>query len=480
MVTIDWQPVRKAALPLYRQIYLYIREKIQSNQWTDGTQLPPQRLLAKAFKVNRSTLTAALDELRADGYISSRQGSGITVSSSAWSELTAAARSWQERLSADAFRSNLPMIQQINELEFLPQMIRLGTGELSPSLFPNTRLRELIAATAPKMESFGYQEPQGLRQLREQVSLHLKKSGIMASPANILIVSGALQALQLICFGLLAPRDSIFVESPSYLLSLKLFSSLQLHFSEIPMTGTGLSLSSLKAQQKNHRHSMLYTVPTFHNPTGTLMPLAQRQALLDFCREARLPIVEDDVYRDLWLEEATPAPLKALDESGLVLYVSSLSKTIGPGLRIGWIAGPEPVIQRLADLKMQHDYGSSSLSQWVAAEWLRQDLEMDHLRSLRHRLRQRRDFTLQCLQAYFSGIAEWQKPAGGFYIWLKLNKNISMPALFKAACAENILLNPGCLYDQQANQYLRISYAYAKTEEIEYGLSELAKLIKML
>ena len=477
MLTIDWQPARHTALPLYRQIYLYIQGKIQSGQWTNGTRLPPQRLLAREFQVNRSTLLPALDELRADGYISSHQGSGIVVNGSAWSELAAAARSWNERLSTDAFLSNQPMVQQINELEFAPQMIRLGTGELAPELFPNDALRQLIAETAPKIDSFGYQEPQGLPGLREQVSRHLRKNGILAAPANILIVSGALQALQLICFGLLAPKDAMFVERPSYLLSLKLFRSLQLRFSEIPMTSSGLSLASLKKQQQSHRHALLYTVPTFHNPTGSLLPLEKRQALLRFCQQARLPIVEDDVYRDLWLDKEPPAPLKALDDSGLVLYVSSLSKTIGPGLRIGWIAGPEPIIRRLADLKMQHDYGSSTLSQWVAAEWLRRDLESTHLLQLREKLRQRRTLTMQCLQANFSQLASWNTPAGGFYIWLKLKKPVSMPALFKAACARNILLNPGTIYDQQSNQYLRISYAYAKPADICAGLRQLAKLL---
>ncbi len=477
MLTIDWQPLRHTALPLYRQIYLYIRGKIQSNQWTDGTLLPSQRLLAKKLQINRSTLLLALDELRADGYITSRRGSGIFVNSSAWSELAAAARSWNTRLSTDAFLSNQPMIQQINELEFDPKMIRLGTGELAPELFPNTVLKRLIAETAPKIDSFGYQEPLGLLPLREQVSLHLKKRGITAASSNILIVSGALQALQLICFGLLAPKDAMFVERPSYLLSLKLFRSLQLHFSEIPMTNCGLSLPSLRQQQKAHRHALLYTVPTFHNPTGILMPLEKRHALLHFCQETRLPIVEDDVYRDLWLDKEPPAPLKALDNSGLVLYVSSLSKTIGPGLRIGWIAGPEPIIRRLADLKMQHDYGSSTLSQWVAAEWLRKDLESLHLNNLRNNLRQRRTITLQCLQEYFSKIASWNIPTGGFYIWLKLKNPVSMPQLFKAACSRNILLNPGTIYDQQSNQHLRISYAYAKPNDIRYGLQQLAKLL---
>ena len=332
MIAIDWKPSRQAALPLYRQIYLFIQSKIQSNQWTQGTILPPQRELANKLDVNRSTLTIAIEELIADGYLTSRQGSGIKVSGSAWAEITAGSRSWNDRLSADAFLSNQPLIQKINELEFAPGMIRLGTGELAPELFPRSALQRLIAETAPEIDNFGYQEP--------------------------------------------------------------------------------------------------------------------------------------------------PPPLKALDSHGMVLYVSSLSKTIGPGLRIGWITGPEPIIRRLADLKMQHDYGSSILSQWIAAEWLRRGLETTHLQLLRESLRLRRSITRQCLEKYFPQLASWNIPAGGFYIWLKLKQPISMPALFKAACARNLLLNPGTIYDQRANQFLRISYAYAKPDELKYGLQQLAELLQ--
>ena len=141
MIAIDWKPSRQAALPLYRQIYLFIQSKIQSNQWTQGTILPPQRELANKLDVNRSTLTIAIEELIADGYLTSRQGSGIKVSGSAWAEITAGSRSWNDRLSADAFLSNQPLIQKINELEFAPGMIRLGTGELAPELFPRSGRR---------------------------------------------------------------------------------------------------------------------------------------------------------------------------------------------------------------------------------------------------------------------------------------------------------------------------------------------------
>ena len=154
-----------------------------------------------------------------------------------------------------------------------------------------------------------------------------------------------------------------------------------------------------------------------------------------------------------------------------------MSKTLGPG-RIGWIVGPEPVIDRLSDIKMQTDYGSSSLSQHAVAEWLSSGLYENHLDHIRSELRKRRDFTLSLLEQYFHDIAHWNIPQGGFYIWLRF-KNPSIRPLFEQALKENILLNPGNMYDRNDHQHLRLSYAYASYDQLESGLIRLAELIRL-
>ncbi|MNS67375.1 HTH-type transcriptional regulator NorG [compost metagenome] len=226
--------------------------------------------------------------------------------------------------------------------------------------------------------------------------------------------------------------------------------------------------------------ALLYTIPSFHNPTGILMSEERRRRLLDACSEVSLPVLEDDVYRELWLETPPPLPLKALDKKGMVVYMGSLSKMVSPGLRIGWIAGPEPVIDRLADLKMQTDYGSSQLSQWAAREWLSSGMHEEHMDSLRSKLRARRDAAAAMLDRHFRDLAEWQLPTGGFYIWLKLYKAPAPRLLFEAALKEGILLNPGHLYDPEAVDCLRLSYAYARIADLERGISRLAAIIRQL
>lgn len=204
----------------------------------------------------------------------------------------------------------------------------------------------------------------------------------------------------------------------------------------------------------------------------------RRRKLIDVCEKERLPIIEDDVYRELWLDSPPPPPLKAIDKNGLVLYLGSMSKTLSPGLRIGWIVGPKPVIERLADIKMQTDYGSSSLSQWAVAEWLASGLYHQHLEEVRKELKVRREIMIDLLQRYFSDIATWTVPRGGFYIWLRILPSISIRELFEKSLEHGILLNLGNVYDKHAAQYLRLSYSYASLADLEKGMFRLSKVIR--
>ena len=202
--------------------------------------------------------------------------------------------------------------------------------------------------------------------------------------------------------------------------------------------------------------------------------------MLKECEEHQLPIIEDDLYRELWLNKQPPLPLKALDKNGHVLYVSSLSKTLSPGLRIGWIVGPEPVIERLADIKMQTDYGSSSLSQRVAAEWFENGLYQQHMETVRTELRTRRKVMLNALETYAGDVATWTNPEGGFFIWVHIQPSISMKSLYSRALKRGILLNSGSIYAQETGSYLRLSYAYASLPDIDRSIKILAELIREL
>lgn len=479
MLSIDWTPNPKDSMPLYQQISEYIKNKISTGEWPIHSKLPPQRTLAHLLKVNRSTLNIALDDLIADGLLESKVGSGTWVANNTWSLLTSPPPiNWTSYLDKGLYLPNLHTIQEINHLEFDPKLIRLGTGELSPDMFPKAMMDSVLQTLPGHIQSLSYEEPRGLLFLREQISSYVSSLGITASPSSILIVSGALQALQLITSSLLPQNSTILLERPSYLLSLKLFQSMNMDYCGIPLDEEGLELDPISFYKKQKNVNLLYTIPCFHNPTGKLMSEKRRQDLVALCQKEQLPIIEDDVYRELWLDEPPPKPLKGMEKEGLVLYLGSLSKSLSPGLRIGWIIGPEPVIERLADIKMQHDYGSSSLSQWAAAEWLASGLYQIHLEQVRTQLRIRRDIALRVLEDCFADIGTWECPKGGFYIWLTLKEPISMQKLFKEALDNRLLIHPGTLYDTLSNRHLRLSYSYASLSEIRSGFFRLSLIIR--
>lgn len=473
--------VLKNTPPKYQQIINFIKGKITNGEWPIGSKIPSQRLLAKRFEVNRSTIITALEDLMADGLIEAKIGLGTYVVNNTWTLLaTNPPPDWDEYVKSGLLRASQSTVQEINMEESKANLIQLSKGELSKDLFPLETMKSVLGRVTDQLEAFGYEEPKGFLPLREALSDYLKTIGIQASPSSILIVSGALQALQLISVGLLHRGSSILLEQPSYLYSLHVFQSAGMKLTGLPSDEYGLIPSSISISNKQRNRAILYSIPCFHNPTGILMPEKRRQELLSICQKEQLPMIEDDVYRELWLDEIPPSPIKAHDKHGHVLYLGSLSKSLSPGLRIGWIVGPEPVIERLSDIKMQTDYGSSSISQRVAAEWFKSGLYEQHLVLVREELKKRRTVMLETLEYYLSDIASWYTPKGGFFIWLKISSKIPMKELYVKALAKGILLNPGSIYGQDTNRLLRLSYSYASITDLKKGIYQISQIIREL
>ncbi|MGE5677872.1 MAG: PLP-dependent aminotransferase family protein, partial [Pseudomonadota bacterium] len=364
MLKNSWKPEKNAPVPLYEQIKDYIRERISAGEWKIGSRIPTQRQLAELFEVNRSTVVTAVEDLIAEGLLEGRTKSGTTVKNNTWSLLSnKPAPDWTSYVRSGTHQPNFNTIQQINKYEFDPSKIRLGTGELSPKLFPKRLMSKAAERFIGEMNSLGYEEPKGSLALRKCICDYLKPRGITADPSQVLIVSGALQALHLISVGILYKGSTVLTENPSYIYSINVLQSAGMRLFGIPMDSEGIMVDRVLKHRRQTNAAMLYTIPSFHNPTGISMSDGRRRKLLEACESERLPIIEDDVYRELYIDGAAPVPIKALDKNGQVLYLGSLSKTLCPGFRIGWMVGQEAVIERLADIKMQTDYGSSSISQ---------------------------------------------------------------------------------------------------------------------
>jgi len=480
-IALDWVPDKNSKTPLYKQIINHISTKVSSGDWTVGSILPPQRTLAEKFGVNRSTIVAALDELESFGILKGEIGKGIQVISNTWSLLISSAPpDWNNYIQSGSFKENMPTIQAINKIEFEEGIFRLGTGELSPKLYPSQMMKDIFIKLSQSITSLNYLEPLGLLELREILCERLKRKGIQCKPSNILITSGSLQALQLISVCMLKQGSSIYTETPSYIKSLQVFQSAGMRLLGVNMDRDGIQYWNIVSERKNGENSLLYTNPTFHNPTGIVMSATRRKELFKFCTDNRLPIIEDDAYGDIWIDEEPPKPLKSMDENGMIIYLGTISKALAPGLRIGWLVGSESVVNRLGDVKMQTDYGASSVSQWILREILSNESYEQYMEETRNVLKYRRDLMLSALEKYFKELAVWEVPKGGFYIWLNFKKDIAMDKLFHAALKEGILVNPGSIYDFRKNNALRLSYSYIEEKDIMVSIEKLSHIVERL
>ncbi|MFC7686070.1 PLP-dependent aminotransferase family protein [Ureibacillus sp. GCM10028918] len=464
---MNWQPNRSLTTSLSKQIVQWMTEQIQNGEWPLGTKLPPQRKLALSLGVNRSTLQEAIDELKANGLLSSKTGSATYVSNDSWNVLVKQKQTnWQHYIESSIHKANYQTIQLINEFEQDDTVIRLGTGELSPSLLPTAELQRSLSEVQLDGKAIGYSSPQGNFSLRQAICQYVRKRGVETSPENICIVSGGLQALQLIALGLLETGSFIFQNHFSYLNSIHTFQSFGMNL--YSLEDNQLTAETIERIRKK-RQAILYTIPTLHNPTGSSMTLEAKKSLYALSEAVQLPMIEDDVYFELLFDEPTPA-IKSFDRSGQVLYIGSVSKTLSPGLRIGWVIASTPIIKRLADIKMQMDYGSSAISQQIVEYWLRTGRYEKHIEHLKAELKMRAELMDNLLNLYFCNMASWESPKGGFYIWLKFHEPIVTTELFRRLLKKKVLINPGYIYAPNDSRHIRLSFAYSSEMELRKGI----------
>lgn len=364
---LETRPKSKKAI--YKQLAEYIENGIADGTFPSDKPLPSERYLAKELNLNRSTVVAAYDELEANGLIQRNRGSGTTISKDIWGIAKKRIPSWNRYIEAGSFLPNLPVTQRIRKEAVEHKLINLASGELSEDLFPVKFLRE-ITSTRSFIGSLGYDHPQGSAILRNTLTKHVKKyRGIEIKSSSILITSGAQQALHLVVQCLLKPGDAVAIEDPSYNYNLPIFQSAGLKIYYLPVGKDGINPDDLLSLYKKHRIRMIFLNPSYHNPTGTLMNEKKRKAILEISSEYGIPVVEDDPYSLISFTGDKIPTLKSIDMNGNVLYISSLSKIVASGLRIGWIIGPTSVIERLSDAKQQIDFGHSSFTQWIANDF---------------------------------------------------------------------------------------------------------------
>jgi DNA-binding transcriptional MocR family regulator len=466
---MDWKPNREETKPLYKQIADYFEGEITSGNYPPNSTLPSERSLASKYSVNRSTIVAAYDELQSLGLVQRRKGSGTKVSSDIWGLLNKRIPNWNQYVEVGSFLPNDPIVQRLREQTKDNRIINLMSGELSEDLFP-TKPFQTILSKHPFNEHLGYDDPQGSIKLREAIAQHVQKyRNIETTASSILITSGAQQALHLIVQGLLKEGDAVAIEDPSYCYTLPLFRSAGLKVHLLKTDKNGVNPSDLIELHKKHRIRMVFLNPVFQNPTGTVLSLERRKQILNLSAEFGIPVIEDDPYSLTSADGVNQPTLKSIDLNGNVLYVSSLSKIVASGLRIGWMIGPAPVIQRLADLKQQVDFGHSVFPQWVAKEFLNSLFFDDHIKEIRKNLEHRKNEMVTSLKTLLAGQVEYEAPQGGIHLWCKIKGLKDENRLMEEAVKRGVVYTPGRILGSKSG-YVRFTYGRGNEEQIREGI----------
>lgn len=476
---MDWKPDRKAKKAIYKQLAEYLENGIADGTFPPDKPLPSERYLAKELNINRSTVVAAYDELESNGLIQRNRGSGTTISKDIWGITKKRIPSWNRYIEAGSFLPNLPITQQIRKEAVEHKLINLASGELSEDLFPMDDLRE-ITSTRSFIGSLGYDHPQGSAILRNTITNHVRQfRKIDTSPSSILITSGAQQALHLVVQCLLKPGDAVILEDPSYNYNLPIFKSAGIKPYFLSVDKNGINPDEILSLHKKHRIRMIFLNPAFQNPTGSLLNEGQRKAILEISSEHGIPVVEDDPY-SLTSFTGKPVPtLKSMDVHGNVLYISSLSKIVASGLRIGWIIGPTPVIERLSDAKQQIDFGHASYTQWIANDFLESKNFHVHIKRLVKELEKRRDQIVNSLGLYLKNQVEFYIPQGGIHIWCRLNKEFNEVKLLEESIKRGVIYVPGSTLGSKRG-FVRFTFAREDEELINEGIKRFAEVFYSL
>ncbi|HMX29947.1 MAG TPA: PLP-dependent aminotransferase family protein, partial [Blastocatellia bacterium] len=279
---------------------------------------------------------------------------------------------------------------------------------------------------------------------------------------------------------LLQPGDEVVIENPTYPGALSLFSRSQYQCISVPVGAQGLDLDALEDVLRRRRPKLIYVVPTFQNPTGATMDLAARRRLIELAAQHRVPVVEDEIYRELRYEGAALPSLKSLDRYGVVIYLNSFSKVGFPGLRVGWVIAPRLLIAHLQALRQRSDFHGNLLAQAALADFARQGQFQKPLQRCRRHYAQRRDAMLTALQQYFPPETSWSQPEGGMALWLRLPEGVNADELLAQAQQQGIYFTPGPQFYASRAQAdtLRLSFTMTTTSQIDAGIKVLGKLVK--
>mgnify|MGYP006279390803 CR=1 FL=1 len=394
-----------------------------------------------------------------------------------------------ERLfSEKAKKLKASQIRELLKLTQSPEIISLAGGLPNAKAFPIESIRKCVDNVFDKNAhtALQYGTTEGLPRLRAALAERMKeKKNMNCEMHDILITNGAQQALSLLSFILLDPKDTYLTAVPAYLGAIQAFHAFEANCESIPMDNEGIDIESLRRNLKRlHRTGInpkfLYTVPNFQNPSGETMTLEHRKELLEIASEYDFIIIEDDPYGDINFSEEILPSIKSFDKKGRVAYISTFSKIMAPGFRLGWIVASQQILHKLTLAKQAMDLCTNVFSQYIACEYLEGGYLDEHVEKIKKLYKHKRDVMLDAIKIHFPKDVTWTIPKGGMFIWITLPKKINTHLMFQKALSKKVAYVAGDAFFPENAEYnsMRLNFSYSDDELLRKGIKRLAAVIK--
>ncbi|MEA2403583.1 MAG: 2-aminoadipate transaminase [Thermoleophilaceae bacterium] len=475
---------RDGPVSLTQQLVDLFVSAIEDGELEPGEKLPTTRALAADAGVNHLTAARVYRRLAETGYVTAQVGRGTFVRTLVPAAADERGDDWQSFALPD---KPLTYADQVLDDAFRlagePGVISLSTGWPAPQLFPTEELGAIAADVFAEKggDAISYVMAEGLQELREQIAIRGRAAGFAADADEIIVTSGARQAIDLACRTLLEEGDVAVVESPGFIGMLSSLRATGARVIGVPVDADGLDVDALERILTRHEVKLVALQPDCQNPTGRDLSPERRERLVALARERNFFILEDAVYADVRFEGEVPRPLREA-APGHVIYIDSLSKTVGGGLRIGWLAARGPVFERLAALKLESDFHTNTLAQHITARYLASGGYDRQLEGSLPFYRERRDALLAALERHLAGEYLVNPPHGGHHLWVTLTRPLEERSLYSEAVRHGVTFTPGAavMTERPSRAKLRLSYSLVDPEQLDEGVRRLARAIREL
>ncbi|SDW05065.1 aminotransferase-like domain-containing protein [Marinobacter mobilis] len=463
----------------YEQLAQSIAGLIRSGSLQPGQRIPSVRMASRTYKVSPSTVFRAYYHLENLGLIHARPQSGYFVTSLSEHALPEVPQAPEDAGSTSVAVSELvfSVLKAMRESKQAP----LGSAFPGPGLFPMQRLARSMAKATRLMDldSVVADLAPGNLNLRRQIAVRYGIGGVSVPVEDILVTDGALEALNLCLQAVTEPGDLVAIEAPAFYACLQVLERLKLQAVPIPVDPrNGIDLDALARALEHHDIRACWFMTNFQNPTGVSLSAERKRELVELLHRHQVPLVEDDVYGELYYGSQAPVTTKAFDRDGLVMHCSSFSKCLAPGYRVGWVAAGRyaEAIQRL---KLMTTLSASVPAQAAIADYLEFGGYDRHLRSLRARLESQKHQMFAAIDRHFPADVRFTRPAGGYFLWLELPGQVDTLTLFQRAAEAGISLAPGPMFSatRDFRHCLRLNYGHPWTAELDQVMARLGALV---